>query len=84
MGRPDDRDEVHAGSWSFDRLAATVERLFGYPYTMPSHQGRGAEQVLLPEQMKRTGSGRPVSPATAAAVAAVLTERLVTVCRSGR
>jgi len=39
VGRPDDRDEVHAGSWSFDRLAATVERLFGYPYTMPSHQG---------------------------------------------
>lgn len=42
-------DEAYAGSRSFYRLEKVVKDITGYKYIMPAHQGRGAEQVVIPE-----------------------------------
>jgi len=42
-------DEAYAGSHSFYRLESVVKHITQYDYFIPSHQGRGAEQVVLPE-----------------------------------
>ncbi|MCK4551345.1 MAG: tryptophanase [Tenericutes bacterium] len=42
-------DESYAGSKSFYRLEKVVKDITGYKYIMPAHQGRGAEQVVIPE-----------------------------------
>ncbi|MFP4178220.1 MAG: tryptophanase [Acholeplasmataceae bacterium] len=48
-------DESYAGSRSFYALEKTVREITGYEYVIPVHQGRGAEQVLLPLLVPRKG-----------------------------
>lgn len=46
-------DESYAGSRSFYALEEVVKKITGYSYVIPTHQGRGAEQVVLPNLIKK-------------------------------
>lgn len=39
-------DEAYAGSKNFYNLEANVQKYYGYKYLVPTHQGRGAENML--------------------------------------
>ncbi len=48
-------DEAYAGSRSFYKFEKVVKDITGYDYVIPAHQGRGAEQVALPQLVNKKG-----------------------------
>jgi tyrosine phenol-lyase len=45
-------DEAYAGSKSWKKLEAAVREIYGYKYILPTHQGRGAENILSQLKIK--------------------------------
>src|SRR5215831_3156362 len=39
-------DEAYAGSKNFYNLEETIQQYYGYRYVVPTHQGRGAENII--------------------------------------
>lgn len=45
-------DESYAGASSYYRLKQTIEKIFGMPHFLPTHQGRAAENVIFSALLK--------------------------------
>jgi tyrosine phenol-lyase len=39
-------DEAYAGSENFYHLESVIQKYYGYKYVVPTHQGRGAENII--------------------------------------
>ena len=39
-------DEAYAGSENFYHLEEVIRKYYGYKYVVPTHQGRGAENII--------------------------------------
>lgn len=46
-------DEAYAGSRSYFALKDSIRDIMGYEYVAPTHQGRGAEHVLMAAMVKK-------------------------------
>lgn len=46
-------DEAYAGSKSYYKLEAAIQKYYGYKYIIPTHQGRGAENILSKVLIKK-------------------------------
>jgi len=46
-------DEAYAGSRNFYHLEAAVQKVYGYKYIVPTHQGRGAEHLISQAVIKK-------------------------------
>ncbi len=46
-------DEAYAGSASYYRLEEAIQKYYGYKYIIPTHQGRGAENILSKVLIKK-------------------------------
>lgn len=46
-------DEAYAGSRNFYRLEQAMKKYYGYKYLVPTHQGRGAENILSQVLIKK-------------------------------
>jgi tryptophanase len=45
-------DEAYAGSRNYFNLKASVKDIMGFDYVVPTHQGRGAEHILMSVMVK--------------------------------
>jgi len=48
-------DEAYAGSKNFYNLEKSVQDILGFPHTVPTHQGRGAEHLISRVLIKKPG-----------------------------
>ena len=46
-------DEAYAGSRSYFHLKESIKDIMGFDYVIPTHQGRGAEHVLMAAMVKQ-------------------------------
>ena len=46
-------DEAYAGSRNYYHLESAIQRIYGYKYIVPTHQGRGAEHLISQAVIKK-------------------------------